>query len=280
MRRPNVPRILIGAAPVLVTILAALLWAPGESRGTSPAAPPPEPLAALPSVCPGSSPEALCDGTTVAQGGPREEVRARVAERIRTMRAWRLTEVLDLDETTAVRLFERLDAYDAANAPLRMELERAGRELRRALEGEDADDARISELTTAIVDGHLAIEALRADLVRSVSDILSPRQVAAFMLFLPEFEREVRELIRDVRREHRRGRDGAHDGSGRGGRGERGERGGRGRRPGRPDRFDRPPRLDREWHDEVEDLGPPEGGPGPEGPPLGAPPGPPPGPGR
>ena len=121
------------------------------------------------------------------------------------MRAWRLTEHLELDEATAVSLFARLDAHDEQVIPVRQALEQAARELRRMLRDDSGTDAEVDTLMNQIMDAHVEIERSRVELVRGTGDILTARQQASLMLFLPEFDREVRRMIHDFRSERRRG---------------------------------------------------------------------------
>ncbi|MCA9563758.1 MAG: hypothetical protein KC561_09730 [Myxococcales bacterium] len=164
---------------------------------------------------------ALCAGALSAQDPPNaddpvieeaeqptpeeiEEQREALRERIRVMRAWRLTETLELSEEDGLPLFDRLDTYDETVQPLQARLEELGRELRDALQSETASDEDIAALTDEIMTTHLLIEEARVDAIRGTGDILSSRQQALLMLFLPEFDREIRENARQVRRSHRR----------------------------------------------------------------------------
>lgn len=167
-----------------------------------------------------------------------DSARERVAERIRIMRAWRLTEVLELDQDTALELFALLDTHDALIRPEEAQLEQNARNLRQLLSAGDGDDEELSELTRAITQGHLRIEQLRVELINDSAGFLDPRQQAALMLFIPDFDREVRSMIRETRRQRR--------GQGPRGEGLRGDGppgdGPRGDGPrGRPDRGDGPP---------------------------------------
>ena len=59
--------------------------------------------------------------------------------------------------------------------------------------------ASSSEITST----HLHIEQLRAQLVLDAGAFLSPQQQAALMLFLPEFNRQIRDMMRQARQRHR-----------------------------------------------------------------------------
>lgn len=151
------------------------------------------------------------EGFEAEREGTGAERRARIRERVRMLRAWRLTEVIEMDETTAARLFELLDNHDEQMAAEELALAEAGLELRQLLESGEGEDARIAELLEQIIATHLRIEEAQAQLVRDAGEFLTPRQQAALMLFLPEFNAEIRELAREVRRgRQRRERRGEH----------------------------------------------------------------------
>lgn len=136
-----------------------------------------------------------------------EAERHRIQERIRIMRAWQLTEALELDETTAIQLFDFLDERDVAQEEAQVQLRTSSRELRQLLESGEGSDERVAELLEQIISTHLSIEEMRASMVRDASSILSPRQQAGLMLFLPEFDRRIQQMVRQVRRERRQGGD-------------------------------------------------------------------------
>lgn len=146
---------------------------------------------------------------------PEPSLTEQLQERIRIMRAWRLTEVLDLDEVTAVQLFEHLDHYDTLIQPEQVRLNELGQRLRVLLEEGTGTDAEVAELVTQITETYLRIEQLNVERVREAGAFLDPRQQAALMLFLPEFDREIRQMVRQVRSRRarregvRRVRDGA-----------------------------------------------------------------------
>jgi hypothetical protein len=138
------------------------------------------------------------------------EERERAEERIRMLRAWQLTENLDLDTGTATRLFQHLDEHEGRLHPERETLEAAAQQLRQLLENDSPSEDEVNRIADAIMDQHLEIERLRVNMVRETEAFLSPTQRARLMLFLPNFERQVREMIQTFRHprdsEHLQGR--------------------------------------------------------------------------
>ena len=141
------------------------------------------------------------------------EGREQVQERIRVMRAWRLTEVLELDDQTGIALFELLDELDSTLEPQQNQMRELGQELRTHLSEGSGSDEEIANLVEELMNTHLGIEQLRVETIQSAAEILTPRQQATLMLFLPEFDREVRQMVREVRRERRERRSDSSEGS-------------------------------------------------------------------
>ena len=63
---------------------------------------------------------------------PTKEQMERVRKRIETLRIWKLTKVLDLDEKSAARLFPLLNRYDKRRAEIERSLRDGMRDLREA----------------------------------------------------------------------------------------------------------------------------------------------------
>jgi len=180
-------------AAALATVLLLPAQAQQDNPGSRPALAPPPP------------------------GGPpgdrdewREQRREEMRRKIETIRIARLTEELNLDPETAVRLVPLLSKFD--------ELERAHREKRRALymearnlvdEDSDNDRALVDKMDAfwELEETHLRE---RRELFEETDDILTTRQQAQLMLFIPRFRTEIRELIHEFR-ENRQGPGGRWD---------------------------------------------------------------------
>lgn len=142
-----------------------------------------------------------------------DERRTEMRQRIRVMRAWRLTEELDLDEETGIELFAHLDAFDTRVEADQQQLSELGRQLRTfILEGTGSDE-EVRAIMGEIMAAHLRIEQARIEMIEAAGTFLTAHQQAALMLFLPEFDDEIRDTVREARRGRRgRGRDGAGPG--------------------------------------------------------------------
>jgi len=119
--------------------------------------------------------------------------RERVKQKVRTMRAYFLTDALNLDPTTAGKMFPVIEKYDsetdalaAARVALRAKLETTtdGKALNKVI-----DDLVANQKATFDVDAKRLAE-LRA--------ILSPQQVGKLMIVLPEFEKRLQNRLGKV----------------------------------------------------------------------------------
>jgi hypothetical protein len=121
--------------------------------------------------------------------------RDKIKQRIRALRAYTLTEELELDEATAGKLFPALAKYDDEFD--RLLLARA--DLQRRLSAESSADAKaIDKLIDDASANQRAIwdtEVRRLDHLRK---ILTPKQVAKLLVVLPAMERKLQSELRKV----------------------------------------------------------------------------------
>ncbi|MCI0706634.1 MAG: hypothetical protein L0Y80_04000 [Ignavibacteriae bacterium] len=131
---------------------------------------------------------------------PDMPMRGPAFERIERLKKIRLMEELRLDEETSVRFMSRYNAHQD-------ELRRFQRQRQAAMA--KVDDLRKSDASDAELEK--AIQALRAfDSIflelrdkhwQEVREILTTKQFATYVVFEHNFQRYLRELMRDVQRE-------------------------------------------------------------------------------
>lgn len=122
---------------------------------------------------------------------------------IETIRIWKMTEALDLNEDQAAKLFPRLAQLEAS----RREFQRRQRLLRDELAGllkhrplqDEEIKARLEQLDRAEADFRGREQAIKGGL----RSILSPEQQARLALFEDRFETEMRRVIQNLRQRHR-----------------------------------------------------------------------------
>ncbi|HYA26690.1 MAG TPA: hypothetical protein VEE82_01705, partial [Thermodesulfovibrionales bacterium] len=122
-----------------------------------------------------------------------KEQMAKVRERIETLRIWKLTKALDLDEKTSSQLFPILNRNDKRRAEIERALALGMRNLRSAVK-----DNRIAQLKDIIDDlerNHKALQNLNDEERTEVRKILTIEQQARFIIFQQEFSSELKQII-------------------------------------------------------------------------------------
>lgn len=133
-------------------------------------------------------------------GGPaqpqtqQQQRREKIKQRIRALRAYTLTEQLDLDEATAARLFPALAKYDdefdrllVARAALQKRLDNAG---------SLTDTKAVDKLIDEAVANQRAIWDAEGKRLEQLRKILTPAQVARTLVVLPAMERKIHNQLR------------------------------------------------------------------------------------
>ena len=155
----------------------------------------------------------------------RAQRREQMRQRMRTIRIARLTEELSLDPETAIRLMPLLDRLDEVQRTRRERTQQLHQDVQAML----AEGGGSAEAVSGKIDEFWTLEE---DLLRErrkafedIGKLIGPQQQARLMVFLPQFKREVQQLVRifrqgqEGRRGHHRRRDGGdRQGGRRGGR--------------------------------------------------------------
>jgi hypothetical protein len=120
--------------------------------------------------------------------------REQIKKRIRSMRAYTLTEELGLDEPTAARLFPLLARYDDETDKLLERRVEIQRRLRRA------DVQRDPRGIDRVIDDALANQRSFWDLedkkIAELRKVLTPAQTAKLLVVLPALERKIQNQLR------------------------------------------------------------------------------------
>lgn len=136
---------------------------------------------------------------------PTKEQKDRVRKRIETLKMWKLTKALDIDETTSARLFPLLNRYDKKKAEIHYNLREGMRELRRYLKENRKD--QIKDTLAMLEENHRALQSINEEEWVEMKKVLTIEQQAKFILFRHEFDREIRKIIADAtERRHKRGK--------------------------------------------------------------------------
>lgn len=122
---------------------------------------------------------------------------------IETIKIWKMTEALNLDEDQAAKLFPKLAQLEASRREFHRQQRMLRDELTELLKQQPLRDqevkARLERLERSEIDFRGREQVIRAGL-RSV---LSVEQQARLALFEDRFESEMRRAIQDLRQRHR-----------------------------------------------------------------------------
>jgi hypothetical protein len=129
------------------------------------------------------------------RGNPKDP---RARERVEQLRKMKLIETLNLDEEKSARFISRLTKHQEAVRTLMNERSTAVDGLEQAIK-----DSREGEYPH-LIDGMLVIDRKifdeRVKFIQSLSDLLTKKQQAQYLVFDRNFNRDLRDMIFDVRR--------------------------------------------------------------------------------
>jgi len=116
-----------------------------------------------------------------------------IKKKIRTMRAYTLTEELSLDEATAGRLFPLLAKWDDVTEKLLAQRVDLTRQLKKAAQ---LPPRQIERLVDEAIANQRAFWDLEDKRLAEIRKILSPAQTAQILVVLPQFERKIQNQLR------------------------------------------------------------------------------------
>jgi hypothetical protein len=106
----------------------------------------------------------------------------------RVARVLGLTEKLDLDSATALKMDEQIKKFDDQRVPLRKQLMESGAQIARAAHGDAAAQKDLDNSIKRALDARDRLANLDRDLYNQLSKGLPPQKKAQMALFLARFE--------------------------------------------------------------------------------------------
>jgi len=128
---------------------------------------------------------------------PTKEQKEKVRKRIETLRMWKLTKDLDLDEKTSAQLFPLLNRYDKKRAEIEHAMQESIKELKESLREER--EGQLRGILDRVEQNHKVMQSLRDAEWEDMKKILTIEQQARYVIFLQEFDREIRRIIAEAR---------------------------------------------------------------------------------
>ena len=127
----------------------------------------------------------------------------RVRKKVEALRAWQLSEVLDMDEKTSSQLFSAMREADKERWEIEARNRKLVRELSRSLVSRRPDSRKIDKVLDEL-------QSNRRELVRSeerhlerVRQTLSPEDTARYLIFQIRFQREIKQKAAEAFRDRR-----------------------------------------------------------------------------
>ncbi|MDF1526696.1 MAG: hypothetical protein RRA15_09140 [bacterium] len=125
-------------------------------------------------------------------GVARERDLTQVRKKVEALRAWQLSEVLNMDEETSSQLFPAMRQADQERWNLEFRNRQLVREMSQSLENRNPDPQKIDKILDEL-------QSNRRELVRSeerhlerVRQILSPEDTARYLMFQVKFQKEIK----------------------------------------------------------------------------------------
>ncbi len=137
----------------------------------------------------------LICGVASPQPVPRERVR----ERIEIIRMWKLTEALNLSQEQSMRFFPLFNQWEGKSHQLDEERNGLLDELELVLAQERPKEKEIRTLLQRLEENQAKKVKEQRDFWLHASEILTVRQRAEYLIFQRDFERRIKEIIRDIR---------------------------------------------------------------------------------
>lgn len=141
------------------------------------------------------------------KGGP---MRDQVKDRIKTIKMWKLTEKLDMDETQSQRFFPIYNKFFDTWESIQISRGQVIQKLDDLVEKEGASESDINVQLNKLDSLDRAGQAARDKFRNDVKSILTTRQIGQLYVFEVKFMMEMRDIIGDARQEmrgRRQGRD-------------------------------------------------------------------------
>jgi hypothetical protein len=123
--------------------------------------------------------------------GEREEKMEDAERRVRMMAVVGISEALELNEGDALRLSEKIKAFEEKRKPVRMGMHESMKTLKAAAEGDTAAAAQVDAAMLKVLDGRSQMAAIDKEFFTTLSQGQTPQKKAKLALFLAKFSQEL-----------------------------------------------------------------------------------------
>ena len=146
----------------------------------------------------------MSSSNLIAQDQP--PMRGLGAERIEQFKKIRLMETLKLDDETSIRFFTRYNKYVETLHAVQKDHNKLVDQLQELCNS----NAKNSDIEQAIKDVEMSEEKIaetRSKFLEELKDVISVKQVAQYVIFERNFNKNLREIMRDIAKERRNRQD-------------------------------------------------------------------------
>jgi hypothetical protein len=133
------------------------------------------------------------------EGSQRKEDKTRMRQRIHMMKMWKLTEVLELDEQTAAKLFPLMREFAVKQQELHAKRVEIVKQMGQELDKDAPAPAVLRPLIDEFKQNERAMVEARITRLDDMSKLLGDEQVAKIIALIPKFEREFKGLLGEAR---------------------------------------------------------------------------------
>ncbi len=133
---------------------------------------------------------------------PSKKQMERTRKRVETLKMWKLTKILDLDEQKASKFFPVLNEYDKKRLAVAQEMRKDMKKLRASADIANPDELR--NIIRRVEDNHRRRHGIDNEEMKRLRDILTARDLAKFIIFKQDFDREMKKIIEKVRKKRNR----------------------------------------------------------------------------
>jgi hypothetical protein len=128
-----------------------------------------------------------------------KDPRSKAWERIHMIKMWKLTEALKLDREGAARFFAVANKYEEGKRRVRQDLHEDIQRLRSLMRDMNPPERELRDLLSRIKNRKKDLDDLIQKQTDEELNLLKPDQQARYVLFQIDFQREMQDLIHEIR---------------------------------------------------------------------------------
>lgn len=122
----------------------------------------------------------------------------KLRDNINMLMLLRMTQVLDLTEEQAAKLFPKMNRFEKEKRKINQETGKQMRRLRLAVKEEELDKQEISSRLNRIKTLRSQLKTMEAEMETFIAQHLSVEQQARYLIFFQDFYQEMREKLNQV----------------------------------------------------------------------------------